>query len=75
MNEYMIRFTDGTIKHIKADRCVFANIPYDSAVGNIPGNKPCAIFYKNNLTYYVLTLDSISAIRFPEVKNDTDDIS
>lgn len=70
MNEYMIRFVDGTIKHIKADRCVFANIPSSDV-----GNKPCAIFYRNNLTHYVLTLDSISAIRFPEVKDDTDDSS
>lgn len=66
MNEYMIRFTDGTIKHIKADSCVFTNLPNS-------GHYPCVVFYKNNLPYYVLTLDSISAIRFPEsegVKGD-----
>ena len=64
MNEYMIRFEDGTMKHIKADNCVFMNIPSSDV-----GNKPCAVFYKNHVMYYVITLDSISAIRFPEVEN------
>jgi len=71
MNEYMIRFTDGTIKHIKADNCVFMNIPSADV-----GNKPSAVFYKNHEMFYVITLDSISAIRFPEVdKNDESNTS
>ena len=68
MNEYMIRFTDGTVKHIKADKCIFAN-----AIGI--GGMPMANFYKNGQLYYAINLTSISAIRFPEVKDDTDDSS
>lgn len=71
MNEYMIRFTDGTIKHIKADACKFASFPNDIT----SSKKPMAIFIKNGYMYYAITLDSISAIKFPEVKDDKDDSS
>lgn len=67
MNEYMIRFIDGTVKRIKADACKFASFP-DDITSN---KKPMAIFIKNGYMYYAVTLDSISAIKFPEVdKND-----
>lgn len=62
MNEYLVRFADGTMKHIKADKCIFVN-----AIGI--GGTPMANFYKNGQLYYAITLDSISAIRFPEVEN------
>lgn len=69
MNEYMIRFTDGTIKHIKADTYVFMNLPSSDV-----GNKPCVVFYKNHVMHYVITLDSISAIRFPESEEVNGDV-
>ena len=67
MNEYMIRFTDGTIKHIKADTYVFMNLPSSDV-----GNKPVVAFYMNHEMHYIITLDSISAIRFP-VDGDKND--
>ena len=66
MYEYMIRFVDGTIKHIKADDCKF------SASVDVP----MAVFFKNGRIYYSINLTSVSAIKFPEVdKNDEPDTS
>lgn len=65
MNEYMIRFTDGTIKHIKADTCKFT----------VTSNVPMVNFFKEDRLFYAINLTSVSAIKFPEVKNDTDDSS
>lgn len=61
MNEYLIRFNDGTMKHIKADSCKFASLS---------GEPIMVVFYKNNKMHYAITLNSISAIRFPEAKGD-----
>ena len=68
MNEYMIRFSDGTIKSIKADRCIFAN-----AIGI--GGLPMANFYKGTQMIYSVNLEYVSAIKFPEVKDDEPDTS
>ena len=65
MNEYMIRFTDGAIKHIKADTCKFT----------VSANIPIVNFFKDGRLFYAINLTSVSAIKFPEVKNDTDDNS
>ncbi len=56
MNEYMIRFTDGTTKHIKADTCKFT----------VTSNIPMVDFFKDGRLYYSINLTSVSAIRFPE---------
>lgn len=61
MNEYMIRFTDGTVKHIKADACKFT----------VASNVPMVDFFKEGRLFYAINLTSVSAIKFPEVyKND-----
>lgn len=65
MNEYMIRFTDGTIKHIKADSCKFT----------VTSNVPMVDFFKEGQLFYAINLTSISAIRFPEVEDDKNDSS
>lgn len=65
MNEYMIRFDDGTIKHIKADSCTFT----------VTSNIPMVNFFKEGRLFYAINLTSVSAIKFPEVKDDTDDDS
>ena len=73
MNEYLIRFNDGSTKHIIADKCKFAMVPnveLDSDVVTAYNSKPMAIFYRNDKIIYVINLDSLSAIRFPEVKDD-----
>ena len=56
MNEYLIRFEDGTIKHIKADSCKFT----------VTSNVPMVNFFKEGQLFYVINLTSVSAIRFPE---------
>ena len=65
MNEYMIRFDDGAIKHIKADSCKF------TATSNVP----MVNFFKEGRLFYAINLTSVSAIRFPEAKDDTDNVS
>ena len=65
MYEHMIRFTDGTIKHIKADSCKFT----------VTSNVPMVYFFKEDRLFYAINLTSVSAIKFPEVKNDTDNVS
>lgn len=62
MNEYMIRFDDGVIKHIKADACVFTN----------KSGVPMVDFYKNDKLHYSINLACISAIRFPEDGHESD---
>lgn len=56
MNEYMIRFVDGTIKHIKADTCKFT----------VSADIPMVNFFKEGRLFYAINLTSVSAIRFPE---------